>query len=440
MEIIKIRVELNGEAPAINQLKEIDKVIDRINKKTVDIRPKSSNARDVVELNKNMSRLNELTDQATGKTKLWGDALSMIKFTAIAAGIAAVTGALRSALTEMKEVDTQLTNIQKVSNKTAAELDKLGDKAYFTASKYGVAANEYLSAVYTFQKAGLGAAADQLGELATKTMLVGDTSAEVASKFLIATNAAWQLGGSMSELSKVVDEADYINNNYATSLDKLAAAMPIVASTSANLGMSVEETLAVIGTITAATQETGTKAATAWRALSMNITKELGTIVDETGETIEVTEQSINAISDALKIYGSDSIKAAQATGKIIDPMEAVVSLAEAYRDGLLTDIELQNIMMNVGGKLRTNQLTALVRDLASETSIYYDIMSKLPEAAGTADSEIGIMLSSWESKTNILKNTWTEFVQKSIQTDFIKGILDAATKLLDFGDNIGLE
>lgn len=439
MEIIKIRVELNGEVPAKKELQEIDKLIDRLNKKTVSPKAPNQTAQDVVNLNKNMSRLNELTGQATKQTGLWGNALSMIKFTAIAAGIAAVTGSLKSALTKMKAVDTQLTNIQKVSNMTAAELDKIGDKAYATASKYGVAANEYLSAVYTFQKAGLGDAADQLGELTTKTMLVGDTSAEVASKFLIAVNAAWEMGGSMKKLSTVVDEADYINNNYATSLDKLAAAMPIVASTSANLGMSIEETLAVIGTITSKTQETGTKAATAWRALAMNITGELGSIVDETGETIEVTEESVKSISDALKIYGNDAVKAAQQTGQIIDPMQGVISLAEAYKDGLLTDIELEKILMNVGGKLRTNQLTALVKDLASETSTYYDIMSKLPDAAGTADSEINIMLSSWESKTNILKNTWTEFVQKSIQTDTVKGILDVATALLDFGDNLGL-
>ena len=438
MEIIKIRVELNGEVPAKKELQEIDKLIDRLNKKTVSPKAPNQTAQDVVNLNKNMSRLNELTGQATKQTGLWGNALSMIKFTAIAAGIAAVTGSLKSALTEMKAVDTQLTNIQKVSNMTAAELDKIGDKAYATASKYGVAANEYLSAVYTFQKAGLGDAADQLGELATKTMLVGDTSAEVASKFLIAVNAAWEMGGSMEKLSTVVDEADYINNNYATSLENLAAALPIVASTAANMNMSIEETLAAIGTMQAKTQDTPKKIGTAWRALIMNITKETGELVLETGETVEVTQESIKRLSDALEIYGNDAVQAARASGQIIDPMEALNSLAQAYRDGLLTDVELMNILIDTGGKLRTNPLTTLVKDLASETSTYYDIMSKLPDAAGTADSEINIMLSSWESKTKILKNTWTEFVQKSIQTDTVKGILDVATALLDFGGNIG--
>lgn len=378
------------------------------------------------------TRAGNAAQESNRQFSLAGDILSRITWRAINAGIDYVAKAFRDALTTMREVDTELTNIQKVSNMTSAELNAIGDAAYSTASKYGVAADEYLSAVYTFQKAGLGDSATEMAELATKTMLVGDTTADVASKFLVAVNAAWQLGGSIETLSAVVDEADYINNNYATDLEKLSAGMPIVASTAANLNMSIEETLAVLGTITSATQETGTKAATAWRALVMNITGEIGEITDETGETIEVTEESVKSISDALRIYGNDAVKAAQETGQLVNPMEAVISLAEAYKDGLLTDIELENILMGVGGKLRTNQLTALVRDLASETSTYYDIMSKLPDAAGTADAEVDTMLSSWESKTQILQNTWTEFFTNYVSSDMIKTALTGVTTLVE--------
>lgn len=359
-----------------------------------------------------------------------------LRWTLVSEAFQAMVSSIKNAIKTMKDVDQELTNIQKVSDLTAQEVAKIGDAAYDAASKFGVAATDYLSAVYTFQKAGLGESATQMAELATKTMLVGDTSADVASKFLIAVNAAWKLNGSITALNKVVDEADYINNNYATDLAKLSAGMPIVASTAANLNMSIEETLAVLGTITAATQETGTKAATAWRALAMNITGEIGTIVDETGETIEVTEESVKSIADALKIYGNDAVKAAQETGKLVDPMEAVISLAQAYKDGLLEDIELQNILMGVGGKLRTNQLTALVRDLASETSTYYDIMSHLGDAAGTADKEVATMLDSWNAKTQILTNTWTKFISHLIESKQIKSGIDALTTAVKFLDS----
>lgn len=384
-----------------------------------------------------MKQYTSATQQAAKATQAFGASIGKyLQWYAIGSAVSGMVNSFRNALSTMKEVDAQLTNIQKVSNMSASELKKIGDAAYDTASKYGVAADQYLSAVYTFQKAGLGDSATQLGELATKTMLVGDTTADVASQFLVATNAAWGLGGSMEKLSKVVDEADYINNNYATDLQKLSDGMPIVASTAANMNMTIEETLAVLGTITASTQESGRKAATAWRALSMNLAGELGTITDEVDGNIEVTKESVKSVSDALKIYGNDSVKAAQQSGKVIDPMEAVISLAQAYKDGLLTDIELQNILMNVGGKLRTNQLTALVKDLASETSIYKSIMESLPNAIGTADAEIGIKLSSWESKTQILSNTWTEFISHMANTEALKGLVTGLTTVIQILDS----
>lgn len=364
-------------------------------------------------------------------------ALGSIASRAFHMALMKVRQAIREAVEEMKSVDTELTNISKVSGKTGADLEAIGDKAYDTASKYGVAASEYLSAVYEFQKAGMGDASETLGELAIKTQLVGDTSAETASKFLLATNAAWELNGNVEALNKVIDQADYINNNYATSLDKLADGMPIVASTAANMNMSIEETFAVLGTITSKTQETGRRAATAWRSLVMNITKEIGTITDEYGEEITVTEEGVKTLTDALKIYGNEAVKTAIETGKVIDPMEAVNSLAQAYKDGLVNDIELTNILMGLGGKLRTNQIVALIKDIASETSTYKSIMEGLPQAAGTADKEIELMLSGWERKTQVLKNTWTEFIADLVDTDTIKGAVDVLTDVVDGMDRL---
>ena len=343
----------------------------------------------------------------------------------------AITSATRQAITTMKEVDTQLTNIQKVSQISNEERQRIGASAFSTASKYGVSADDYLSAVYTFKKAGINESAEAMAELATKTMLVGDTTATVASKFLIAANAAWKYNGNIAELNKVVDEADWINNNYATDLAKLSAGLPVVASTAANMGMSLEETMAVLGTITAVTQESGTKAATAWRALSMNLAKEIGTFLTEDGDEIEVTAESIKSVTDALYKYAPAVVEAAKASGKMIDPIKAIESLSQAYKDGLLTDVELTNILMSVGGKLRTNQLTALVKNF----DMYKKMLGELEYSAGTADKEIDTMMGSWERKAQVLKNTWTEFISHLVSSDMFKDLISGVTTLVEWLD-----
>lgn len=359
-------------------------------------------------------------------------ALGNLSARLVHAAITKIRQALRDALQEMKNVDTELTNISKVSGKTGAELEAIGDAAYDTASKYGVAASEYLASVYDMQKAGMGDQAQDMGELAIKTMLVGDTTQEVASKFLIASNAAWKLNGDMDRLGQIVDEADYINNNYATTLDKLAAGMPIVASVAENAGMSAEETIAALGTITAATQESGTKAATALRALILNISGEVGKYITEEGEEIEVTEESVSGMQKLLEKYAGAELEAAKAAGELIDPMTAIRALFKGMANDDLNDVQMFQLLSGMGGKLRTNQLTALVKNYET---LYTDMMSHMKEAAGTADSEIDLMMNSWEKKTQKLKNSWTELIADIIEPDAIKKGIDTLTTVVDWLD-----
>lgn len=373
---------------------------------------------------------NSSMDKGTKSSSLLGDslgkiALKMAVWQVMGTAISKVISSFRDAVDTMKEVDSELTNIQKVTDMTDTQIAKLGDTAYETASKYGVAANEYLQSVATFAKAGYGDAAEQLGELATKTQLVGDVTADVASKFLLSADAAFEFNGNIAELSTVLDKANVIENNYATSIEKLAEGFPIVASTAAMANMSIDETMAAIGTITAVTQESGTKASTALRALILNI---MGSVGAEIEEGVTVTEESVKSLDALLVKYAPDAVAAANATGSIIDPMEAIYSLSKAAEEGLMTEAELADFLSSLGGKLRTNQLTALVENWG----MMEEMLSKVKDSAGSADKEVETMLGSWESKSQILSNTWTQFLSNFVETDTVKDAIDALTNILE--------
>lgn len=332
---------------------------------------------------------------------------------------------VKEALGTMKEVDTELANIRKVTDESAASIQKLGRQAYSTASKYGVSATAYLSGAADFAKAGYKNYGD-LAELAIKTQLVGDVSAETASQFLLSADAAYKFGGNIDDLSTVLDRANVIENNYATSIYKLAEGLPIVASTASMANMSIDELMAGLGTITAVTQETGRKAATALRALILNIEGEIGTVIDE---DMTITQESVESMSDALKKYGNEAVKAAQQTGKLVDPMEAIRSLAEAYKSGDLNDQELYNILSSLGGKLRTNQLTAIVTNF----DMFSEMLEKIKTSAGSADKEVDVMLDTWQAKSEQLKNSWTELVSTIVESDQIKGSISGLTTIINY-------
>ena len=363
------------------------------------------------------------TKEMTEKNGLLGDSftnvyLKMLQWQVMGTIVSKTIGAFRDAISTMKAVDDEMVTVRKVTGFTAEQMEKLRDRAYETASAYGEAADEYLNSVAAFARAGYGEQADALAELATKTKLVGDTSAETAQQFLLSVDAAYQYKGNIDALTKVLDGANEIDNKYATSIEKLSEGLGTVAPVAAQAHVGIDELTAAIGTITAVTQRSGSEAARAFRALVLNIVGDTKTEIDE---GVTWTTGEIAGLKDVIRQYAPAAYEAAKATGEVIDPMEAIGGLAQSMKDGLLTEQKLMEMVSDIGGKLRTSQLLALIQNW----DMYQSMLKDYANAVGSADKEISNAMDSWTRKTNILKNEWTEFIQSMVSTDTVKGGLD---------------
>ena len=363
------------------------------------------------------------TKEMTEKNGLLGDSftnvyLKMLQWQVMGTIVSKTIGAFRDAISTMKAVDDEMVTVRKVTGFTAEQMEELRDRAYETASAYGEAADEYLNSVAAFARAGYGEQADALAELATKTKLVGDTNAETAQQFLLSVDAAYKYKGNIDALTKVLDGANEIDNKYATSIEKLAEGLGTVAPVAAQAHVGIDELTAAIGTITAVTQRSGSEAARAFRALVLNIVGDTKTEIDE---GVTWTTGEIAGLRDVIRQYAPAAYEAAKATGEVIDPMEAIGGLAQSMKDGLLTEQKLMEMVSDIGGKLRTSQLLALIQNW----DMYQSMLKDYANAVGSADKEISNAMDSWTRKTNILKNEWTEFIQSMVSTDAVKGGLD---------------
>ena len=349
-----------------------------------------------------------------------------------ATAIRQLTAALKDALQQMKAVDDQLVEVRKVTDASNERLAAMEQQAYKTASALGISADSYLESVAEFARAGYSEQSEALAELAAKTQIVGDTNAEMANQFLISVDAAYKYNGSIEALTRVLDGANEIDNKYATSIGKIAEGLGKVAPIAAQAHVGINELSAAIGTITAVTQRSGTETATALRALFLNIMGDTKTEIDE---GVTWTTGEIAGLRDVIKEYASEAYNAAKASGEVINPMKAIEGLAKSMQDGLLTEQKLVSMVSDIGGKLRTSQLLALIQNW----NMYQSMLADYGSALGSADREVENAMTSWTRKTEVLKNTWTEFVQKTISTDAVKGLVDLATLLVKFADNAGL-
>lgn len=356
---------------------------------------------------------------------LWDKISKFGQWYLIGGAFSKLIGTFREALSTMKEVDSELVTVRKVTGFTAEEMARVEEQAYKTASAYGVAANEYLESVAAFARAGYREQSESLAELSTKTQIVGDTTADVANQFLLSVDAAYKYQGSIESLSRVLDGANELDNNYATSIEKIAEGMGIVAPVAAQMHVTIDELAASIGTITAVTQRSGSEAARALRALFLNIAGDTKTEIDE---GVTWTTGEIEGLRDVIRLYAKDAWDAAQATGGIIDPMKAMEGLAKSMQDGILSEQQLIEMVSDIGGKLRTSQLLAIIQNW----DMYSKMLDSFSDSVGSADKEVSNALDSWERKANILKNTWTEFISHLVETEQIKGILDTLTSFIE--------
>lgn len=173
-----------------------------------------------------------------------------------------------------------------------------------------------------------------------------------------------------------------------------------------------------------------TETARALRALFLNIVGDTKTEIDE---GVTWTTGEIEGLRDVIKVYAKDAYDAAQATGSIIDPMNAMEGLSKSLKDGVLSEQQLMQMVSDIGGKLRTSQLLALINNW----DMYESMLNDYRNAAGSADKEIENAMDSWTRKSNVLKNTWTEFVKTGLDSGQMKGILDFITGIVERLDSL---
>ena len=192
-----------------------------------------------------------------------------------------VIGAFKSALNTIKEVDTAVTHFRQVTGASNEEGTTLGKSAYTVASQYGASAADYVESIATYARAGYRETAEALAELSLKTQIAGQTTAEISNQFILAMDKAYGFEGSVTKLTEVLDGASKIDSTYATTIEKIAQGLGIVAPLAAQMHVSEQELTAAIGTITAVTQRSGSEAARALRSLFLNIMKDMNTEIEE---------------------------------------------------------------------------------------------------------------------------------------------------------------
>lgn len=339
---------------------------------------------------------------------------------AITRGITLLRTALRQAIDEMKEMDKELTTIKMVTGASDTDISALRQQAFAGARETGRTTSDYLSAAERFARAGYRENIQDLTRLSLVTQNVGGVTEDVASKFLLAADAAWKMGGSAEHLWTMLDGVTAIADQNATDVGKIAEAYTVAGSAFANAGESERTFAALIGTTTAATQRSGSEMARGLQTILFRVRQVKGELDD--GEMIEAED-----ISNAAKALDSVGISVLNDSKELKNFSDIMGELNEKW-DTLNTKQKayLQNAL---AGNRRGNVLFSLM----DNWNVFEKQLQQYDEASGTALEKNAIFTESWAASTNNLKTAWTELIDTMTESgSILQGVIDLTTSLID--------
>ncbi|MSS09509.1 phage tail tape measure protein [Clostridium sp. WB02_MRS01] len=362
--------------------------------------------------------------------KTWGDSFSDMKnkFTSwlsVSGSIMLFIQQLKDSVSELKNINTILTEISKTNDALSkSDLMNLGGGSFSVASKYGKKASDYLLGVQEASRAGY-LNANGIAELSVLAQSAGDMTAELANKYLIATDAAYQLQGQTDKLNAVLDGQNEVTNRNAVNMSELAEATKVTASQAESSQIKINEMTAAVGTMIASTQQGGDVAGRAFKAILMNLQQVKGVVDEETGEIID--EDQLTKYEKAAENLGVSLKEVKDGYLALRNPMEILKELSTAYNSLQPDDSRRADLISAIGGKQRGNQLDALLKNWSK----YEKMLNDYSEGSGSAFEEAMKSANNWEGSLNKLSNTITEIVDNFVEADTVIGGLNLFNGLL---------
>lgn len=388
-----------------------------------------------------------------GRT-LW-DTLKNSGFHQIAAQLAGMFGVYdvvnlgKEGFNVVRELNTALTEMRKVSDETVQSLKDYQATTFDTADAVGTTAKQIQNSTADWMR--LGESMNQAAESAKDANVLLNVSEfegiDEATESLVSMSQAYK------DLDKmdIIDVLNNIGNNYSISTDGLATALKDSASALVTANNDLNEAVSLTTAGNAITQDPS-KVGAGLRTISLRLVgteeakQELSDLGEETDGMITTVSKLRDTIMNATKAASSDGkgFDILDSNGNYKSTYEIMQGLADLYDNIVKKDKELGTNNLNllletIAGKNRSNIAASILQNGDMLRSVYEDAQN----SDGSAEQELNSYLDSIDGKIAQLENRAQEFWFKVIDSETIKNGIDLLSTLLkgatNFVDTVGL-
>lgn len=337
-------------------------------------------------------------------------------------GVYDVINVVKEGINTVRELDTAMTEVRKVSNATESQYDSFRDTISSTAKEIATTNKELLNSSADFLR--LGYSLDQASDLAKNATLfvnVGDgVDITEATEDMITAMKAFDIKAEDS--IKIVDDYNQIGNQFALSASDIGEAMKRSASALEVGNNSFEEGIGMITAMNEIVQDAETTG-TSLKVLSLRLRgakadlKSMGEDTDGLAESTSKLREQIKALSGVDIMVDDNTFKSTA---------QQVKELGAVFND--LSDSSQAALLEIIAGKSRSNAVAALLKNYQQIDNV----VESLGDAEGSAMRENEAIVDSINGRIKVLSATAEEFWQKFINTDLVKNAVSLASDLLN--------
>ena len=401
------------------ELDNLERIVSGLGK---DAKERVKSLKEQIALNQQLYKLQALK-QTRGATSIWDVMANDIRRATMRIadfGIAAkvlnkIPQDIQKVIQYTKELDAAMTNIRVVTGASAEEAKTLARGYTQLAKELGVTTVEIANSANEWARQGYEAEeANQLIVASSKLAKLGMISTTEATKDLTSAIKGFKL--STEEAMSVVDKLTKIDQVAAISAGNLAEGLARVATTAQQAGLSLDETAAMVTTITEVTQRDASTAGEALRTLISRYSNVKAGVFTSMGEEAEETSGNIN---DIEKVLGKLGIRIRTSGTEMRSIEDVLDELAEKW--DTLDDVSRNAVASAFAGVRQRESFNILL----SNWDRVKELTEESANAAGTSDEKYSAHMESMEAATNRLRNAW-EGLTQSLQTGpLIKGLTD---------------
>ena len=325
--------------------------------------------------------------------------------------------AARRVIQTAVDLDAQLTDLRMVTGDSYEEAARLVSGYNELAKELGATTTSVLDAASEWLRQGKSIA--ETTELIEQSMIlskVGAMDSETATKRLTSTMMGYKLA--VEEVAGVVDRLTAVDMAAAVSADGIAEALSHTASSAYLAGLELNKIIAYLTVVQETTQKSASVVGESFKSIFARMGKVTnGDAVDDMGEDISQVESTLRSLGIELR-------KSETEFRNFDEVLDEVGTRWQEF-----DSVTQRQIATAFGGVYQSENFLSLMNNY-EKVAEYVNVAAN---SAGTAAEKFKAYEESVAAHYNTLIASAEAFAQKSVPTEFINGLLDAGSAILDF-------